>query len=57
VISSNYSADNVDGEDMQDWGRAEARDGPEEHLAKGFLPRVCAVACGWVEGNLSGLGF
>ena len=57
MIGSNYSAEDVDGEDMQDRVRTEARDGAEEQLAKGFLPRVFAVALGWVEGNLSGLGF
>ena len=57
MIGSNYSAEDVDGEDMQDPVRAEARDGAEEHLAKRFLPRVFGVALGWVEENLSGLGF
>jgi len=57
VIGSNYSAEDVDGEDMQDRVRAEARDGAEEHLAKGFLPRVFVIAIGWIEGNLNGLEF
>jgi len=57
VIGSNYSVEDVDGEDMQDRVRAEARDGAEECLAEEYPPRIFAIAIGWIEGNLNGLGF
>ena len=57
MIGSNYSAEDVDGEDMQDRERAKARDGAEECLAEEYLPRVFVIAIRWIEGNLNGLGF
>jgi len=36
--------------------RAEAQDGAEECLAEECSPRVFAIAVGWIEGKLNGLG-
>ena len=57
MIGSNYSVEDVSVDVMQDRMRAEARDGVEECLAEEYSPRVFAIAIGWIEGNLNGLGF
>ena len=57
MVDSNYSAEDVGVEDMQDHVRAEARDGAEECLAEECSLRVFAITVGWIEGNLNGLEF